>query len=365
MKKALVLSLAAVLGLGFASFAQTLSGSWDTTIGIQPGPPVVLSIDSELIVTYAVSGWSFTSDTVVDETGWTKQHFDVSGSLGAFSLGSVLTFNPTGGAFTSWVVDGGLSLAGVTFDAAFTLVPNNTKLVITAGGAAGTVDVGATITFGDTDGVDGCDLDFASVLINVGFPFCCADVASEIYFTCAGFQYVEFTVEGIALPGISWVTLDAVLTFEVDEKTLELTPSFDFGLTACFDIYLSEPGEIFGDVVVQGIGIECEIGGVSFTGISWLDDETADDDKPGILAGTPYWEAYQIATTDDGCCGPFTFDITVFFLEGGAMLFDVSAIEANFDIVISTQFTFGMGLMLDFDAAPVFSSWTLHFLVEW
>ncbi len=36
MKKALVLSLAVVLGLGVASFAQTLSGSWDTTIGIQP-----------------------------------------------------------------------------------------------------------------------------------------------------------------------------------------------------------------------------------------------------------------------------------------------------------------------------------------
>ena len=36
MKKALVLSLAVVLGLGVASFAQTLSGSWDTTIGDHP-----------------------------------------------------------------------------------------------------------------------------------------------------------------------------------------------------------------------------------------------------------------------------------------------------------------------------------------
>jgi hypothetical protein len=38
MKKALVLSLAFVLGLGVASFAQTLSGSWETTIGITPSP---------------------------------------------------------------------------------------------------------------------------------------------------------------------------------------------------------------------------------------------------------------------------------------------------------------------------------------
>ena len=67
MKKALVLSLALVFGLGVASFAQTLSGSWETNIGIIPSP-VALTIDSELIVTYAVSGWSFTSITTVNET---------------------------------------------------------------------------------------------------------------------------------------------------------------------------------------------------------------------------------------------------------------------------------------------------------
>ena len=87
--------------------------------------------------------------------------------------------------------------------------------------------------------------------------------------------------------------------------------------------------------------------------------------KPSILAGTPYWEAYQISTTDDGCCGPFDFDILIGFLEGGAQLFDVAGVEANFSIQISTQFTFGMGLVLDLDTAPTFAEWTLSFLVEW
>ena len=87
--------------------------------------------------------------------------------------------------------------------------------------------------------------------------------------------------------------------------------------------------------------------------------------KPGILKGTPYWEAYRIATTDDGCCGPFNFDITIYFLDGGLQLFDVSKIVSNFDIQISTQFTFGMGLVLDLEAVPTFAEWTLMFLVEW
>jgi len=363
MKKALVLSLAAVLGLGFASFAQTLSGSWDTTIGVQPGPPVVLTIDSELIVTYAVSGWTFSSDTVLDETGWVSQHFDVAGALGAFTIGSVLTFNPTAPSFTSWKVMGGLSIAGVTFDGTFTLLPGDLSLKIVGAGTAGNVDVAITLLLGQTAG--GCDFNFNGVTIEVDFPFCCADVISKINFTCAGFQYVTFEVKDIALPGITWATLDAKLTFDLlTGKQLVITPNFDFGGTACFDIYLTDPegGMLFGDIAVIGLGIQCEIGGVSFTGLSWLDEGTAPADKPGILKGTTYWEAYQIATTDDGCCGPFNFDVTVFF-NHGALLFDVAELDANMSIQISTQFTFTSGINIVL--APASFNLTFGFLVEW
>jgi hypothetical protein len=308
MKKALVLSLAAVLGLGFASFAQTLSGSWDTSIIIEPATPTI-DIESTLIVTYTVSGWSFTSTTSVDGTGWTQQDFDVTGSLGAFSIGSSLVFDPVLVAFDSWEVTGGLSLAGVTFDGTFTLVPNGTQIVIEASGSAGSVDVGVELTLGD---LVGCDFDFSSVVITV------------------------------------------------DNKVLVLTPAFDFGATACFDIYLSTPTEIFGNVTVNGIGLECEIGGVSFTGISWLGDINAV--KPGLLKGTPYWEAYQIATTDDGCCGPFNFEITIYF-DHGAELFDVAELDAAFDIQISSQFTFGMSIQ--YLMATGFAEWSLDFMVEW
>jgi len=392
MKKALVLSLVMVLGLGVASFAQTLGGSWDTTITIDPTLATPIEISSELIVTYEVSGWSFTSDTTLSDAGWVGQEFVVGGSLGAFTLGSTLTFDPTAAPanfFSSWVVTGGLSLAGVSFDATFASALHDVMLELSASGSAGLVDVGAVVTFGslyidtagewatyDTGNPPTCDFDWYGVDITVDFPFNCAVVASTISFDCAGFEYVEFAIEGIAVPTLPWLTLDATLTFETQTKTLVLTPVIDFGPTLCFDLYLDMDGLASelpgilgftnGLIWIQGIGIEVEFGGVVFTGISFWDPRVDDADKPGLLADTIYWEAYQIATTDTGCCGPFAFDITLYFLEDSDQLFDVSLIEAEMSIQVATQFTFSTGISIDLDAAGgAFTLWTVGFLVEW
>ena len=391
MKKALVLSLVMVLGLGVASFAQTLSGSWDTTITIDPTTPTI-GISSELIVTYEVSGWSFTSDTKLTDAGWQGQTFVVGGSLGAFTLGSTLTFDPTAlpaDFFSSWVVTGGLSLAGVSFDATFASALHDVMLELKASGSAGLVDVGAVVTFGslyidaagdwatyDTGNPPTCDFDWYGVDITVDFPFSCAVVASTISFDCAGFAYVKFEIEGIAVPTLPWFTLDAMLKFETQTKTLVLTPVIDFGPTLCFDLYLNMDGEasVFpgytgytnGLISIQGIGLEVEFGGVVFTGISFWDITVGVDDKPGLLAGTPYWEAYQIATSDTGCCGPFAFDVTLYFLDTSLQLFTVSMVDVNMSIQVATQFTFSTGITIDLDnALGVFTEWTIGFLVEW
>jgi hypothetical protein len=367
MKKALALGVAGILALGVASFAQTLSGSWDSTVAIVPSP-VALGIRSELIVAYAVSGWSFSSDTLLTDAGWAAQRFDANGALGEIALGSALVFNPTTAAFASWTATGGLSLAGMTFDGTFTLTPGVTKLAIVGAGTADTVDVDVALTLG---GIAGCDFDFSGVDVTVGFPFSCADVTSTVSFDCDGFSYAEFMVVGIAIPSLPWVTLTATLQFTMAEKTLRLAPNFSFGAAACFDLYLGQvhtdgvgPDTVglLGEITVSGIGLRCEIGGVEFTGTSFWGEGT----KPGLLAGTPYWEGYRIATSDDGCCGPFNFDVTVYFLAGGVQLFDVAEIVAKVSIQVSTQFTFSTGISMNLEAAPdAFSEWTLGFLVEW
>jgi len=365
MKKALVLSLVMALGLGVASFGQTLSGTWDTTITIVPSPVVTLGISSKLAVTYEVSGWKFTSNSTLTELGWTAQNFVASGALGAFTLGSTLTFTPYPAAFTKWVVTSGVSLVGVTFSGTFTLVPGNTKLDLIGSGVAGLVDVKVVMGFGNQLSVGYCDFDWTGVDITVKFPFNCAAVTSTLGFDCAGFKAATFGVTGIAIPNLPWVKLDALITFQTASKTLVLTPKFDFGTIACFTLYISQDqtGSLtLGDITFSGIGLSTMFGGVKFTGISYWGSGA----KPGLLLDTPYWEAYQIATTDEGCCGPFAFDVTMYFLNGGLQLFDVAKVVANMSIKIATQFTFTTGISIDLAAIPAaFTQWTLGFKVAW
>ena len=363
MKKALVLSLVFALGLGFAVSAQTLSGTWDTDILINPVGPTI-GINTELTVDYTIGAWSFVSVTTLNETGFVDQVFTVDGVLGAFTLGSTLDFDPVNALFEDWNVTAGVSIAGVTFGADFTLA-TGTLLVLTGSGVAGDVVVSVDLTLGDNNE---CDFDFAGVIIGVEFPFYCADIAAEIEFNCDGFVDLCFSTDGIVVPSFPWLVIDADLCFQTDSKTLTISPVFDFGAGVCIDLYmdLGYTGPAAGvtdtltveDFTIYGIGIEAEFGGVVFTGLSSFDEGNYD------LVRDPYWEVYTISTTDDGCCGPFGFDVSVYFLEGGARLFTIGLIEANVELQVASQFTFSTGLEINVET-QAFTEWTIGFEVTW
>jgi hypothetical protein len=363
MKKALVLSLAAVLCLGFASFAEDLFGTWDTlvcytNVDAADCCPV---LSTTLIVNYEICGWTFTSTTKFDLTnGWTDQTFGAVGQVGGFVVGSTVDFNPATVLFEKWTVTTNLDMLNVDLGFKFVLVPNDVTLTLTASGGIDCVDVTGTITFGAVGG--GCDFDWQGVKFVATFPFDCADITATVEFDCTGFKYAQFCAMGLAFPTIDWVTIDVCFKFTVDAKTYTLTTNFDFGVEGCVDLILSEPTAIFGDITIDGVSLEATIGGVDFVGISYWGD-AANEDKPGILADTDYWEAYQFSSSDDGCCGLFTFSLAVFFLENGTQLFDIAEIDTFFDIEISEQFTLGMTLAVDLEALEY--TWCLHFLVEW
>jgi hypothetical protein len=377
MKRALVISLICVLGLAFSGLAATLSGSWDTDVTIDPQQTNfndAIGIVSVLTVAYTVGDWTFTSVTDLNEGGWTDQDFSVAGVLGAFSLTSALDFVPAAATFGSWNTTAAVAIAGVSFSVDFTLADEDVELVLAGSGVAGDVTVGIEVTFGgiarDVYGViipggnNGvCDLDWAGVTIDIGFPFCCADIALEVVFDCTGFSSATFTTGGIAIPNLPWVTIDAELVYTMTEKTLELSPNFDFGAIVCFDLYfdVATTGNItLGDISIEGIGLTCDIGAVTFTGLSFW----GTGDKPGNLYGTSYWEVYTIETNDDACCGPFGFDLSFYFLNGGARLFDIALIDANMSLQVAAQFLFNMGLEINVETGA-FSQWTVGFLVTW
>jgi hypothetical protein len=359
MKRALVLSLICVLGLGFTGLAAELSGSWDTDVVIDPQQVSfadAITLTSVLTVNYTIGDWTFGSVTTLDEDGWVDQTFSAGGVLGAFALTSALDLDPDA-LFDEWVTTAAVSIAGVSFGAEFTLDGTDAWLTLTAGGVAGDVTIDVEINFGDDD--DECDFPFSDVTIDVGFPFCCADISAAIVFDCAGFDNICFSVGGIAIPNLPWVTIGAELCFTLQTKTLTLSPAFDFGTIACFDLYfdVATAGNLtIGDISIVGIGITCDIGAVTFSGLSEL--------PGGDLVDAPYWEVYTISTNDDACCGPFSFDLSVYFLEGGLKLFDVGLFEAAMELQVAAQFTFNMGLSINVETGA-FTEWVVGFLVTW
>jgi hypothetical protein len=329
------------------------------------------AIDTTLTVNYEICGWVFDMSTQGTMAGWIAQSFSLDGQLGLFGISSDVVFNPAQvqtAAFTSWTVITSLNFVGVDLTGTFVLTPGNTSLSLVVDGSASCLDFTGTLTFGDPDN-DACDFDWTGVTFVIDFPLCgCANIEATIIFDCSGFVSAEFCALDIAIPGVDWATIDICFLYETQTKSYTIDTNFDLGVEGCLKLLITQPTAIFGDLTVDGVQLDCTIGGVDFTGISYWGDTllhpVADADKPGILADTPYWEAYQIRTDDDGCCGDFTFGLTVFFLEGGVKLFDIAEIDTYFDIGISDQFTLGMTLDLVLDPAVVVD-WCLHFLVEW
>ncbi|MFC2095163.1 hypothetical protein ACFLSW_01835 [Candidatus Bipolaricaulota bacterium] len=371
MKRTLVVGLLGVLVLVSGGLAATLSGSWDTDVTIDPQQTNfndAIGIVSVLTVAYTVGDWTFTSVTDLDDSGWTDQDFSAAGVLGAFSLASALDFDPVPPALGSWNTTVDISIAGVELGLDFTLEDSDVALLLTGSGVAGDVDLGIELTFGGDDN-DICDLDWADMEITLGFPFCCTLLEAAISFDCDGFENIVFTAEGIAIPSIPYLVVDATLEFTLQTKSLVLSPSFDFGLEACIDLYidLSSTGGVgpgsplsLDSITIEGIGLSCDIGAVTFTALSFWGDGT----KPGLLAGTPYWEVYAISSNEESCCGPFGFDLGVYFLDAGDMLFDVSLIDADVTLQVAPQFTFNMGLEINVEMGAL-TEWLIGFLVEW
>jgi len=377
MKRALVLSLAIIFGLGVAAFGQTLSGTWTVDISIDATKVSfadALDFSSTLTVDYSVGGWVFGSSSTFIDTGWSDQIFTAVGALGAYLFDTTLDLGPDG-TFDSWKVDAGVTMGGMTFGIVATLYgPAATNpglsLVLTGSGSTNLVTITGALTFGDPTTTD-CDLDWQGIKITAGFPFCCADVAATIEILCSGFSYAQFCVTGLTVANVPWLSLDACLKYELESKTLTLTPHVDFGEVACdFDFYvgLSSSGGVgpisglsLGNIYIDGIKVACTIGdSVTFTGISYW-GTSGTTTKPSALGD--YWEMYQIATTDEGCCGPFAFDLSVFFDVNSTSLFDVAAFAANMSLEVATQLTFTMGLT--YDVLSSIQTWDIGFVVTW
>jgi hypothetical protein len=387
MKRALVLSLAAFLGLGFAALAQgELSGEWSTKFTINPAAGTIadyLDFETKLTTVYSIDGWSFGSYVGVDDGGLKGPWIlDATGSFGALNISSSMGLL-VAGLFQYWEADASFLFGSVDIGIGFDLYGQNVGLTLSGSASTGLLDIGIAILFGDlswdplangglgdwVDGDDVCDLDWNRTDITVGVPFNCADITATLGVTCSESETFCLSVAGIDIPNLPWVDLSALLCFELQSKTLVLTPAFDFGVDVCFDLYICQYKDggsgpvsvlVLGDIYVAGIGLDVEFGGVSLTGISFWGTDCASL-KPDALGD--YWEMYKIATTEEACCGPYDFSIAAFFDIDSAYLFDIAAFEADFSYELDENFVFSMGL--DYTAASGLTKWTVGLDITW
>jgi hypothetical protein len=351
----LLIGLVVAAALSGWAGAQGFSGVWDMEVTIDPMAGTIadfFDFETSATVTYEVGGWSFTTFTQLDDTGWIDQTFSVGGIVGDFTVGMGLNLDPAG-AFESWKVTVGTTFGGVALEFDFTLAESDVELVVGGSTATGVVDVSFTTTFGGDDN-DICDFDWAGIDVTLEFPFFCADVSATIEVDCDGFDQLTLRADGIAVPALPWLTIDAELTYRLETKSIVLSPDFDFETGLCFDVYVNvdEQTESSGfvglrDIHIDGLKLVCTVDRVVFTGISFW----GATGKPGALG--EYWEMYKIESNDETCCGPLSFDAAIFFGVGSHNLADISLFSIGMDLELGDPFTFSVDLDVDVDAATV------------
>ncbi len=364
MRRAFILGAVLVMGLALAGSAQSLTGHWRLDLAINPQSPSyaeAVYYSTQLLVKYTIGDWAFSSLSTLDESGWTDQDFSSIGMIGGFTISSALDFDPDVPEFEKWTTTTTGGIAGVTFGGTFELCDDDVFVTLQGRGTSGGVDIDVAIKFGDDDDPIGdCDLDFSSAQIGVDFSFCCAEVESTIYFDCDGFEKIVFVVAGLAIPNLPWLTFDATLQFTVQSKSLSIAPNLDFS-AVCIEFYVGveTSGNLTFDALhFDGFALECDVGNVLFTAISFWGDFVT---KPLILGD--YWEMYMIETDEDACRGPFYFVAAVFFDENSVHLFDVGEFTFDMSIEFTPSMKFSMGT--DYVLGVGITSLTFGFLATW
>ncbi|MCK5827638.1 hypothetical protein KAH43_03850 [Candidatus Bipolaricaulota bacterium] len=400
-KRLLLALLIGIVSIGLTvSAAGTLHGrSWlDVTLDPDVG---FTGMDYGLELAYTVGGFAFSTDSLFVLPGsWVWQGFTAVGQLGGFSahasalLGgdiakslyaeTIMTFSMAGIDFAFHAAQLSEHVHGGAADGAAIRAAGS----VGAFGIVSVTEFGAQIEDDDFGGITivhaatGRERHYATDPRVVGegftgqkftinhFNFCCAEeITFTAYITCAGFDYASFGVEDLLIGNLPWLTLDAELKFELEAKSLLVTPKLVLGDIACFELYaaLDNAANVLSieGINLQGISLECQIGPVTVRDVSLFApcDLALTTERHGsqvlpivdILAQgmdyyPDYFEMFSIAYAGPACCeGEYNFLVNVYFDEDSTSLFDwaMTHVETMLPYGESLAFTFGMEVTAD------------------
>lgn len=409
-------------------------GSWWSEIQFEPLPNVVKSLDSGLTLNYSFGSFLGTSESEWMLFGFIWQGFGVTGTLGAFAIQGDLLFGPSTVDFIYAQGIASLSIAGIDIGVYGAYLSDAVLggpadgFAVRLAGSAGVLDITSITEFGariKDDDFDGITIYHASTglykrydtnpivpgqgftgekLTVSGWHFCCVEnIATTLYLTCcqsastvtAGFEWVKFEATGIDV-GLSPITFDVELTFELQTKSLVLIPQINLGELACIQVYTTlltnapaGPGTtntLFGPYIsltgisVYGLGFTCTLNNVTVKELTVLDtgryaitteeygsviEEITEALKHGHEFYPDYWELFSIAVTGDGCCGgSYRFLANTYFDRTANNLFGWGMTHVEGKFPLTSRIFLTVEIEVD-DDTPGLDHFGLGFEVGW
>jgi len=387
--------LMTVLG-GLTLFAGSpFSGSWSSEITFEQADiNPFKTLDSVLNLNYSFGSFLGGSTSELMLFGFIWQGFGITGTLGAFDIQGDVLFGPSTADYIYGQLIVSMSIAGIDFGFYFAQLSDAVLqgpadgFAIRLAGSAGTLDIvsitemGAQIEDEDDDNFNGITIYHAStglykhyvtnpLVVGQGFTGekvtvsgwsfgCVEDIATTLYMTCEGFDFIKFELTGIDV-GLSWLSFDVELTFQLQTKSIVLTPTLVLGETVCIDIYAAvltgaQDNTIYDSftsitgISLYGLGFTSSWDGVTVKDLTVLDtghyaitteeygsviEEIVEALEDGHEYYPDYWELISIAVTGDGCCGgSYTFLANTYFDKNATNLFGwgMTHIEGRFPI---------------------------------
>ncbi len=324
-----------------------LSGNWSMSATFLPQSGLFTVFGTQLTEVYRIGPLTLKGiaavrkETVggVDQIVFDALRFDGDVKLGTLSASSTLAFDPDAPAdpFDFWRTTVGFALQGVSCRHTFYLAADVTSSYqsLFAKGNVGGVSFTNTLRI---DVNDACDFVFGRNDAAVSWSWCDLELLARLSVTCGGFQEASFDLYelpiSVLLPGL---TLDAGLTFAVDEKRLSTTLAWRPLTVGCIRLYgeleVGGTRDMMADgFTIYGLRVECDIGDVKVVSATSLDPA-----KNAVLTGqSDYFEVLRASGTLTGCCGvPGSWGVATYFHAGSDQLFDWGMTTGRFDLALN------------------------------
>jgi len=393
--------------------AGTLSGSTSLWIGFDPIAGAFDGLDFGYEVDYTLGAVTLSTDGLFVLSGtWVWQGFSAVGRVGGYGLTTNALFGPStvDYLYAEAIVE--LSVAGM--DLAWHAAQLSDAVhggpadgwAVRVAGSVGGIDLvsitefGARIEDAEFDGITivhaatGEERHYATdpVVPGQGFTgeklsvsgltFGCVDLDATLYLTCTGFDTVSFEVSGIEVGTLPWLTFDVALTFDLQTKSLAVTPRLVLGEVACIEVYAGLDWDAatlaVGGIGLYGIELTAELGPVTVRDVTVFDldryaitteaygsvvERLIDAIEDGHDVYPDYWEMLSIAYRGEGCCGQeLTFLANSYFDEASTGLFDWAMTHVEAKVPFGAGFSVTLGMELR--PAGV-DSLTFGFHIDW